>query len=1145
MNTTSDSTTDTTGVTVTIEPVTIPTYPVGAPNRNPMFLEKRVYQGSSGAVYPHPVIESVGDEKADHTYTGVWLENRYLRILLLPELGGRVQMAYNKVNGHHFVYYNQVVKPALVGLTGPWISGGIEFNWPQHHRPSTFEPVEYTVEAHADGSKTVWFNEIERMFRTKGLAGFRLHPDRAYLEIDVRLYNRTPLPQTFLWWANPAVHVDDNYQSIFPPDVYAVMDHGKRAVSTFPIATGVYYKIDYAPGTDISRYKNIPVPTSYMAYHSDFDFLGYYDHGRQAGMLHVANHHLVPGKKQWTWGNGDFGRAWDRQLTDEDGPYIELMCGAFTDNQPDFSWLMPGEEKRFTQRFMPFTAIGGVKNASADVALNLEVEDGSVRFGVYCTSPRTVRVVLTAAQDTIYDQHHALSPEQALVATATVHAHLPPQSVRLAVLDGDRELLAFSPLPEIAVEPPPPAEPAPPPAEVASNEELFLHGLHLEQYRHATYEPEAYYHEALRRDPLDSRCHNALGRLLLRRGKFAAAEEHFRQAIASLTRRNPNPYDGEPYYNLGLALRFQGHFDAAYDAFYKATWNAAWQDAAYFELARLASRAGHFREALAHVEEALARNGRHHAARHLHAALLRRLERHDEAQAVIKAGLAFDPMNYGLHYERSLLVGDDGFEALLQDNVHTYIELALEYAHAGLFDEAAQLLLAAPPADPMVFYYLGWIRTQAGDATGAKLVGNVSGTQQINTLDRFVALRAGDVVGGNIGAAEAFARGAAMAPDYCFPNEAECVPALQTASAHNPTDARAPYYLGNFWYAHRRYEEAIDCWERAANLDPTFATVQRNLGVAYVNKRGDLARGRSCYARALALDPHDARILFEADQLDKKMGLPPAQRLANLAEHAGLVAQRDDLTIEYVTLLNLLGCHDEALERLLAHTFHPWEGGEGKTTGQYVAALVGLAKARLDAGDPAAAIDLLERARSYPHNLGEGKLPGARENHIDYFLGCAYADLGDAGQAAHHWRSATAGSTEPAAALYYNDQPPEMIFYQALAHSRLGYQSAADEIAQKLVEYGETHLHDAVTMDYFAVSLPDFLVFEDDLQRRHRLHCLFMAGLGYLALGDTEQASARFDAVLTEDPAHLGAVIHRQPTLSTQSRKDAKTRREQ
>jgi tetratricopeptide (TPR) repeat protein len=1085
-------------VTVTIEPVTIPTYPIGAPNRNPMFLEKRVYQGSSGAVYPHPVIESVGDEKADQTYTGVWLENRYVRILLLPELGGRVQMAYNKVNGHHFVYYNQVVKPALVGLTGPWISGGIEFNWPQHHRPSTFLPVEYTIDEHADGSKTVWFNEIERMFRTKALAGFRLYPDRAYLEIDVRLCNRTALPQTFLWWANPAVHVDESYQSIFPPDVYAVMDHGKRAVSTFPIATGVYYKIDYAPGTDISRYKNIPVPTSYMAYHSDFDFLGYYDHGRAAGMLHVANHHLAPGKKQWTWGNGDFGRAWDRQLTDEDGPYIELMCGAFTDNQPDFSWLMPGEEKRFTQTFMPFTAIGGVKNASVDVVLNLDIEGSIAHVGVYCSRPRTVRVLLTAGDAVIYDQIHDLSPAQALVTTAVLPASLPPQDVRLAVLDGAHELLAFSPLPESAIAPPPPAAPAPPPAAVASNEALFLHGLHLEQYRHATFEPEPYYLEALRRDPLDSRCNNALGRLLLRRGKFAEAEGYFRHAISSLTRRNPNPYDGEPLYNLGLALRNQQRYNEAYDAFFKATWNAAWQDASFFELARIACRSGRFNDALAHLDEAIGRNGRHHAARHLRAALLRRLKRRRSAHEEISAGLALDPMNYGLHFERVLLDGDNRFASLLQEKVYTYIELALDYAHAGLFEEAAQVLLIAPPTEPMLFYYLGWIRTQAGDTAGA---------------------------------AEAFERAVQMAPDYCFPNESECVLALQAASAHNPADARAPYYLGNFWYAHRRYAEAIACWERAATLDPTFPTVQRNLGVAYVNKRGDLARGRQCYAKALTLDPTDARILFEADQLDKKMGLPPAQRLATLTAHAGLVAQRDDLTVEFVALLNVLGRPAEALERLLARVFHPWEGGEGKTSGHYVTALVELAKECLDANDPLAAIGLLERARVFPPNLGEGKLHGARENHIAYYLGCAYADAGDATQADRHFRAATTGSTEPAAALYYNDQPPEMIFYQALAHHRLGNHHEARRIAQALVDYGETQQNESISVDYFAVSLPDFLVFEDDLQRRHRLHCLFMAGLGYLALGEEALAAARFEAVLAEDPAHLGAAIQRKSLL--------------
>ena len=216
------------------EIVTIPTYEIGKPEKAPMFLEKRVYQGSSGVVYPYPVIESISDEKVDKDYKAVYLENEYIKVMILPELGGRIQMAYDKIKQRHFVYYNHEVKPALVGLAGPWISGGIEFNWPQHHRPSTFMPVDSTIVENEDGSVTVWVNEMERMFHQKGIAGFTLRPGCAYLEIQGRVSNRTNLPQTFLWWANPAVEVNDAYQSVFPPDVNAVFDHGNRPCRASP-----------------------------------------------------------------------------------------------------------------------------------------------------------------------------------------------------------------------------------------------------------------------------------------------------------------------------------------------------------------------------------------------------------------------------------------------------------------------------------------------------------------------------------------------------------------------------------------------------------------------------------------------------------------------------------------------------------------------------------------------------------------------------------------------------------------------------------------------------------------------------------------------------------------------------------------------
>jgi tetratricopeptide (TPR) repeat protein len=782
------------------EKVTIPTYRIGEPDKNPMFLEKRVYQGSSGEVYPYPVIDRVFDEKEDQQYTAIFLENRYLKIMVLPEIGGRVQMALDKTNDYHFVYYNQVIKPALVGLTGPWISGGIEFNWPQHHRPTTFSPVDWRIETDSDRSKTIWCAEIEPKFRTKGMHGITLHPDCAYFEVNVQLYNRTSEPQTFLWWANPAVAVNDQYQSIFPPDVHAVMDHGKRDVSDFPIATGTYYKVDYAPGIDISRYKNIPVPTSYMVYHSDYDFVGCYDHDRQAGMMHVANHHVVPGKKQWTWGCGDFGQSWDRQLTDEDGPYIELMCGAYTDNQPDFTWLQPGEEKSFRQVFMPYKQIGGAKNASRDAVINLEIDGTEATIGVYLTRPRQVQIALFDKERLIYLKEGDLGPETALVDTVQLMPETIPQTLTLRVMAKEEELISFKPLPDGKPVIPDPAMPAKPPQDIASVEELLLNGLHLEQYRHATYAPEPYYEEALHRDPGDSRCNNAMGMLLYRRGKFADAEPYFRRAIERLTSRNPNPYDGEPFYNLGLSLKMQGRFEEAFDTFYKATWSGALQDAAFFELARLASRAGRLEEALELAERALAGNGRFHKSRHLKAVLLRHLGRHDAAVATVDESLSIDKMEYGALWEQSLLTDDLAFAQITHMKTDILIELALDYVHAGLFDDALALLESANDNQPMLKYTMGCIYEQNGKLEDAH---------------------------------DALQEAAELPADYCFPNRLEDVQSLTCAMHLNPGDPRAPYYLGNFWYAHRRYEDAIASWEVARGLDDQFATVHRNLALAY------------------------------------------------------------------------------------------------------------------------------------------------------------------------------------------------------------------------------------------------------------------------------------------------------------------------
>lgn len=1079
--------------------MTIPTYEVGKPEKNPMFLEKRVYQGSSGVVYPYPVIETMSDEKVDKEYKAVYIENEYIKVMILPELGGRVQMAYDKIKQRHFVYYNHVIKPALVGLAGPWISGGIEFNWPQHHRPSTYMPVDSTIVENQDGSITVWVNEMERMFHQKGMAGFTLRPGCAYLEIQGRVSNRTNLPQTFLWWANPAVEVNDAYQSVFPPDINAVFDHGKRAVSSFPIATGTYYKMDYSAGVDISNYKNIFVPTSYMGINSRFDFEGGYENDTQGGMLHVASHHYSPGKKQWTWGNGDFGRAWDRNLTDEatpeemaqwhiyrEGfrPYIELMAGVYTENQPDFAWLMPYEEKQFVQYFMPYREVGIVKQASKDFVMNIEqTDDTHITFKILATSKKEVRIVLEDKYGhEYYNQVVTLSPEQVLIETVdTQDAQFSdmfltidrPENPRMyPLLEWHAEADEIRPIPDAA-------EAALSPQDTKTIDQLYLTGLHLEQYRHATWSALDYYEEALRRDPMDYRCNMQMGLWYLRRARFDKAKGYLETAVKVQKRRNPNPYDGEALFYLGVVNKLLGQYGVAYNCFWKSTWNKGWADAGYFEAACISIAAEKWEDALCELNRALISNSHNHKARAMKAAVLRKLGRKDEALAWIQESYTIDPFNYVCMVEEHLLTGCDApldrMVELMHGNIYNYHETALDYTQAGLKSEAALVLQTAikrgVEESPLTYYYL------------ANIMSLADVKEYVN-------------------------KAMAAAPDYCFPNRLEDARMLEAFKMFG--DPKAAYYLGCLYYDKRQYDLAIENWELSARLDPTFPTVWRNLALARFNKQGNHEQALEYMEKAFHLDENDERIFMELDQLYKRLHRPHAQRLAFYEQHAELIERRDDLVLEQATLLNMLGRYQEAKQLIDNRIFHPWEGGEGKVSGQYQMCRLEIAKQLLlkDAND-ARAKQLLEECLVFPHHLGEGKLYGSQDNDFLYFLG--------------RYEEGTVGPTEPAAAMYYNDAKPDKIFYAALCYRKLGQEDKARSLFHKLINYGKQHLFDHVVMDYFAVSLPDLLVWEGDLDELNRIHCLYMLALGYYGMGDKAKAERYLRQVEEMDNNHLGA----------------------
>ena len=1083
--------------------VEILTYAPGMPERNPMFLENRVYQGSSGKVYPLPFIDSIATEPGPKLWKAIHIENEYLRLMILPEIGGRIHIGYDKTTGHDFFYRQNVIKPALVGLAGPWISGGVEFNWPQHHRPATYMPVVTEIERAEDGSVTIWCSDHDPMQRMKGMHGICLRPGRPVLELKVRLYNRTPFTQTFLWWANAAARVHQNYQSFFPTDVRFIADHAKRAITSFPLCNGTYYGVDYGerarngvpaderprhflpdgsyPPNDLTWYANIPVPTSYMITGSEQDFQGGYDHKAGAGVVHVADHHISPGKKQWTWGNHEFGYAWDRNLTDHDGPYIELMAGVYTENQPDFSYLAPWETKTFTQSWYPIHGIGPPVMATVDAALSVKVDRDVLRIGVCVTAAvDEATIILKMGGVEAARWNKRIDVANSLI----IELPLPsgdPKELAVMVYAGGCQLIAYDPARIPLPAPPAAAKEPKPPEAMESVEELYLTGLHLEQYRHATRMPESYWTEGLRRDPSESRIRNAMGLLHLRRGEFDRAAEHFQAAIARLTALNPNPRDGEAYYNLGLACRYQGRDKESYDAFYKATWNAAWRAPAYYALAESDAAKQNWDTAADHLRRSLRADADNLNARNLLSIVLRKLGNIAGADQALDEILALDPLDIGARWQKGIAPAN-GQECL---------DLGFDLMRAGLYGEACNVLQSADRnaqagSAPMILLTLAYVEEKLAKPTVPQ------------TLDR----------------------AARSCLDFCFPSRLEEILVLEWSLTRMSEKWMPAYLLGNLLYDKRRYEEAIELWETAARENPSFATVRRNLGIAYFNVRKEPERALSSFEAAFAANPLDARVLYERDQLWKRTGRSPQERLNELMQYAKLVDSRDDLSAEVATLLNQVGKPDDALHLLLSRRFQPWEGGEGLVLRQYVRARLLLGRRALDRGDYAEAHDHFFAALQTPENLGEAKHLLSNQSDIYYWIGESFHRSGDHENAAVWWRRAAQhkGDFQQMSVQEVSD----MTFWAGLALRRLGMQDEAGALFTRIYDYSVELEKTPPKIDYFATSLPAMLLFHEDLVRRNHIEALFLRAQALVGMKRTAEAKEVLDQALAIDSSHAG-----------------------
>jgi tetratricopeptide (TPR) repeat protein len=1077
-------------VTVREEEIVLPTYETGPPEPNPIFYSGRAYQGAKGPVYPYPLLDKLTDVKRDKTYRLLVLENEFVRIGVLPEIGGRIFEAVDKTNGYDFVYRQHVIKPALIGMLGAWISGGVEWNIPHHHRATSFMPVDSAIRTSSDGSATIWVGEIELRHRMKWLVGLTLRPGSSVLEVTTKVFNRTPLAHSMLAFANVAVHANESYQVLFPPSTEIATFHGKNQFSRWPVSTEVFNGQDYTKGVDVSWWKNHLRPTSFFAFEAEDDFLGGYDHGRQAGVVFVGDHHVVPGKKLWTWGTGSEGKTWETILTDADGPYLELMIGAWSDNQPDYSWVRPGERREVVQHWYPIRGLGGLKNANKDAACDLSVAAGRAKIALNATSERKgARCVLRSGDEILLEETFDIGPAAPFLREVGLPDGLAEAALALEFFDaGGAKIIAYAPRPKRNTPLPPPVSAPEAPEDVKTSEELYLWGQRLEQFHNPACEPYPYYEEALRRDPSDVRVNTALALLFLKRGMYEEAERRLRTALARTTFNYTRPKDGEAHYYLGIACRRLGKVREAEDAFQRAAWDPAWKAVSFCELAEMASTAGALDRALGLVERSLDPGAPDFRAVDLYAVLLRRLGLTDVAERLLRQVREADPLDawalreqYMIERERSGLESEASrriwgqFAALMGEGGPKVIELALDYVRSGLWIEAAAVAGSALPndprrADPLSAYILAYVFDRAGRPERAQAL-----------------LKAA----------------AGMPPDLVFPHALELIDILEWAAMKNPGDGRAPYYLGNLLFD-LQPEKAIADWEKARELDPALAVVHRNLGLAYARVRNDLPAAVASLEKAIALNKKDARFYYELDVLSEAAGTDPEKRLALLEKNHGIVAANDNALAREVGLLVRAGRTARALDILRTHHFHVWEGG-GEIHGLWVEANLADGRRRFEKKDFRGALAAFEAALTYPRNLDVGPpSSGPGSPKIFFHMGQAHGAVGNAGEAASCFDRAAA----------FPVGLSEQAFYRGSALRERGQPAEAARQFEDLVRRAREALAAAPAMDFFE----KFGERRSAQVRRADLH--FLAGLGLLGLGQAGDAAAEFGKALAADPGH-------------------------
>jgi tetratricopeptide (TPR) repeat protein len=960
--------------------IELPTYALGGDDPNPSFPLVNRHQ-----IYPYTMMDDPTDRREMKIYKAIYLENEYLKAIVLPELGGRLYSLFDKVHKREVFYRNNVVKYGLVSLRGAWISGGIEFNFPNGHTVVTVSHVASRLVSNSDGSATAIVGGMDWVTGMHWEVALTLHPGEARLEQHVTLFNSTPLDNLYWYWANAAVPATQDMQFIYP--MREANPHSRTEIWSYPVWKGV----------DFSWYKNIRQPTSLFGLQIRRNFFGVYYHDSDSGVVHIADYREVPGKKIWSWGVADGGLIWTDLLTDHDGAYNEIQSGRYV-TQLNQEFMAPQRVESWTEYWYPVHGLGGgFLEATNELAMNVRYLPSKG------TAPQRVELTFNPAvnihgaklrisvggkllqEDGPLD-FKATDNQVFTVPVASIEAARKSLVVDVAGADS-RALLHWSAadpidgnkdfVSEVGVH-----EAKDKAIDDMTAEELYLRGVDQEKDG----DPQAAeqtYKQALRSNP---NYVPALLKLAWRdytAADFDSAHEIINQALAQ------NSNDPAAQYAAGLLFRSTERWSEAESAFSASMKANGPPVTALIQLGELSIRQKKYENAIEQLRKALSADPQDALAVADLAVALRLAEKTENAGksagravelmpllpfALVEKWRTAEALSAG---DSSVADSDSSWKSVLNFDVQNYLEVAAWYQSLGDWDSSNAVLeeavkdFSAQKLSPLVFYYL---------ASNSRAQGNP---------DR---------------AAEFLSKAASAPYDKVFPQRLSDAKVLNDALSHDPKDAHAHYFLGTFLFAHDRYDDAAKEWHAAKSAGLEDAVLERDLGVYAWHVKKDPAEAAAYYENAIHLAPSQYRYYPELDEIYAQLG-ETSKREQLFAHSPSAVLDHDTVRVRRTLLYIQQGEYQNACSLLRDHHYKPWEGG-ALVRQIFILTNLTHGKASLAAKNPAEAEQAFRQALEYPVNLGVGKPDKPNDEEAWYWLGVALAAQGKSSEARDAWKTA-------------------------------------------------------------------------------------------------------------------------------------------